>query len=93
MFKTNFLPVRFAMVAFGLILGPAVASAQSDMSCADYLKAEAKMQADMNPADRAQMQVTMHANPQAAALDAKMKAYCRANPKASSSEAMMKSAQ
>ncbi|NPB73702.1 hypothetical protein G7L60_24515, partial [Shigella sonnei] len=55
-----------------------------------YLKAEAQMQAGMSPADKAQMQTAMQADPQAAALDAKMKAYCKANPNASSSEAMTK---
>ena len=90
MSKTYTLTVRSAALAVGLLLTPVAAFAQADMSCADYLKADAQMQASMSPADKAQMQTAMQADPQAAALDAKMKAYCKANPKASSSEAMTK---
>ena len=50
---------------------------------------EAQAQASLSPADKAMMA----ADPEAAAMDAKMRAYCRANPKASSSEAAMKAMQ
>ena len=59
------------------------------MSCADYLKADAEAMAALSPSDKAMLQ----ADPQAAAVDAKMRAYCKANPKASSSEAAMKAMQ
>ena len=55
----------------------------------DYLKADAQMQAAMSPADKAAMQ----ADPQAADLDNKVRAYCKANPKAPASEAMAKAMQ
>jgi hypothetical protein len=69
-----------------LLLLPAAAMAQTDMSCGDYLKADAQMMASMSAADKA----LLTADPTAAALDRKMKAYCTKNPKAPTSEAMQK---
>ena len=60
--------------------------AQADMSCADYLKADAQMQGQMSAADKA----ALKADPTAAAMDDKMRAYCVANPRASAAEAMQK---
>lgn len=81
---------RLLLIAAGLLLSGFAARAQTgDMSCADYLKVDAEAQAQLSAADKAMMQ----ADPQAAAIDAKMRAYCRANPKASSSEAAMKAMQ
>ncbi|GJD46165.1 hypothetical protein AFCDBAGC_4045 [Methylobacterium cerastii] len=81
---------RTLLAASLLIAGLAAAQAQTgDMSCADYLKADAQAQASLSPADKAMIA----ADPQASALDAKMRAYCKANPKASSSEAMTKAMQ
>ncbi|MBB2963504.1 hypothetical protein [Methylobacterium sp. R2-1] len=81
--------IYLAVLALGLTLLPAAVSAQADMSCADYLKADAQMQAAMSPADRAAMQ----SDPHAADLDNKVRAYCKANLKASVSEAMSKAIQ
>ncbi|MFK5598154.1 hypothetical protein ACFZ8E_14240 [Methylobacterium sp. HMF5984] len=82
--------IRTILAASLLIAGLAAAPAQTgDMSCADYLKADAQAQASMSAADKAMIA----ADPQAAAMDAKMRAYCKANPKASSSEAAMKAMQ
>jgi hypothetical protein len=67
-----------------LSAGPALA--QTDMSCADYLKADAQMQAAMSPADKA----ALAKDPSAAALDRKVRDYCTKNPKALASEAMEK---
>lgn len=79
--------IRTILAASLLIAGLAAARAQTgDMSCADYLKADAQAQASMSAADKAMIA----ADPQAAA---KMRAYCKANPKASSSEAAMKAMQ
>lgn len=64
----------------------ASAHAQADMSCADYIKADAQMQAQLSAADKA----ALTADPTAAALDRKMRAYCLANPKVSAAEAMEK---
>ena len=76
-----------------LALLPAAAMAQTDMSCADYLKSDAQMTASMSAADKATLTAQMAADPSAAAMDKKMKAYCTANPKAPTSEAMMKAMQ
>lgn len=88
---TNRSTMRRDFLALSLaFLIPAQALAQAgDMSCADYLAADAQMAAAMSAADRAAMQ----ADKQAAAIDAKMRAYCKANPAASSSEAAMKAMQ
>lgn len=65
---------------------PAAASAQ-DMTCADYLKADKQMSAQMGGA--AAMKTGDAAmDAQAAALDKKMKDYCSKNPTASVSKAM-----
>ncbi|GLS43715.1 hypothetical protein [Methylobacterium brachythecii] len=78
----------FAVLAgFALVTGAAAQT--GDMSCADYLKADAQAQASLSAEDKAMLQ----SDPQAAAIDAKVKAYCRANPKVSSSEAIMKAMQ
>lgn len=69
-----------------LALLPVAAMAQADMSCADYLKADAQMASQMSAADKA----TLAADPTAAALDNKVRAYCTKNPKAPASEAMQK---
>ena len=63
-------------------LSAAPALAQTDMSCADYLKADAQMQAAMSPADKA----ALPKDPSAAALDRKAREYCTKNPKAPASE-------
>ncbi|MDB5644740.1 hypothetical protein [Methylobacterium sp.] len=87
----RFTVLKSGLIAFclGTSVLPAPSFAQADMSCADYLKADAQMQAAMSPADKAAMQ----ADPQAADLDNKVRAYCKANPKAPASEAMAKAMQ
>ncbi|GEP11197.1 hypothetical protein [Methylobacterium gnaphalii] len=82
---------KLPVIAFvGLTAFVSGAAAQTgDMSCADYLKVEAQAQASLSAQDKAMLQ----ADPQAAAIDAKVKAYCRANPKVLSSEAVMKAMQ
>lgn len=81
------------MKKFAIVLAMTVSStaafAQADMSCADYLKADAQMQAAMSPAEKA----AVTADPSAAALDRKVKTYCVANPKSPVSEAMTKAMQ
>ncbi|NEU14850.1 hypothetical protein G3T14_22570 [Methylobacterium sp. BTF04] len=81
--------IRSAALALGFVLLPYTAFAQADMSCADYLKADAQMQAGMSPADKAAMQ----SDPQAADLDNKVRTFCKANPKVPTSEAMSKAMQ
>ncbi|KQP95555.1 hypothetical protein ASF55_00060 [Methylobacterium sp. Leaf119] len=81
--------ICLAALAFGSTFLPAAVSAQADMTCADYLKADAQMQAAMSPADRAAMQ----SDPQAADLDNKVRTYCKANLKAPVSDAMSKAMQ
>ncbi|WHQ72510.1 hypothetical protein [Methylorubrum extorquens] len=78
-----------ALLALGATVLPATVSAQADMSCADYLKADAQMQAAMSPADRAAVQ----SDPQAVDLGNKVRTYCKANLKAPVSEAMSKAMQ
>jgi hypothetical protein len=68
-------------LTFG-VLGTA-AQAQTDMSCADYLKADKQMAAQMGGS-------TASSDPTAAAMDKKVKDYCTANPKTKLSEAMEK---
>ena len=73
--------------AFALTLASLTpAFAQANMSCADYLKADAQMQAGMSAADKA----ALAKDPTAAAMDRKMRAYCQKNPTAPASEAMEK---
>lgn len=83
------LQIRSAALAIGLALLPTVAFAQTDMSCTDYLQADAEMQAAMSPADKAAMQ----SDPRSVELDNKARAYCQANPEATASEAMSKAMQ
>ena len=78
--------MRCAAFAISLALLPASAFAQTDMSCADYLQADAEMHAAMSPDDKAAMQI----DPRSVDLDNKARAYCEANPKATASEAMLK---
>lgn len=63
-----------------LIAGFTAASAQTDMSCGDFLKAKPQMDAASGPALDAD----------AAAMDRKMSDFCRQNPSAKVSEAMEK---
>ncbi|WP_375458027.1 hypothetical protein [uncultured Enterovirga sp.] len=68
------------------LLSAGPAPAQTDMSCADYLKADAEMQAAISAADKA----ALAKDPSATALDRKVREYCTKNPKAPASEAMEK---
>ena len=70
----------FAFVGATLVAG--AASAQSDMSCADMLKANTQL----DDATKA----AMAKDPAAAELDKKMNDYCAKNPAAKVSEAMEK---
>jgi hypothetical protein len=62
--------------------GLSMAHAQTDMSCADLLKANAQIDA----ATKAEMAK----DPTAAEMDKKINDYCAKNPKAKASEAMEK---
>lgn len=76
---------RMTKLGCALVLGfGAITSAyaQSDMSCADLLKANAQL-------DAASKDATAK-DPAAAALDKKIADYCAKNPKAKASEAMEK---
>lgn len=74
--------IRYVL-AFAVSFGALTAAhAQSDMSCADLLKANAQL-------DAATKQAAAK-DPAAAALDKKVADYCAKNPKASASEAMEK---
>lgn len=64
---------------------PAIASAQN-MTCADYLKADKQLTAQMGGAAASTGDAKMDA--QAAALDKKMKDYCAKNPTVSADKAM-----
>ena len=64
---------------------PAIASAQN-MTCADYLKADQQMAAQMGGAAMKTGNAAMDA--QAAALDKKMKDYCTKNPTVTVDKAM-----
>jgi hypothetical protein len=64
------------------LVGLSVAHAQTDMSCADLLKANAQIDA----ATKAEMAK----DASAAAIDKKINDYCTKNPKAKASEAMEK---
>jgi hypothetical protein len=70
--------------AFAVLL-PAAASAQN-MTCADYLKADAQMSAQMGGVKPTTGDAKMDA--QAAALDNKIKAYCTKNPTVGVDKAM-----
>ncbi len=74
--------MKTTLAAIVIVLGGlSAAQAQSDMSCADLLKANAQIDA----ATRAEM--TKDA---AAAMDKKINDYCAKNPTAKASEAMEK---
>ena len=68
-----------------LVASLGAAHAQSDMSCADLIKANAQIDA----ATKAEMAK----DATAAALDTKINAYCAKNPTAKASEAMEKAMQ
>ena len=74
--KTTVLAVTIFFGAFS------AAQAQSDMSCADLLKANAQLDA------AAKAEVAK--DPTGAALDKKINDYCAKNPTAKASEAMEK---
>ncbi len=74
--KTTLAAIAMVFAGFG------AAQAQSDMSCADLLKANAQI----DDATKAQMAK----DPAAAALDKKINDYCTKNPTAKASEAMEK---
>ena len=69
----------------GLLGGLTAAQAQSDLSCADLLKANAQIDA----ATKAEMAK----DATAAAMDKKINDYCTKNPTAKASEAMEKALQ
>jgi hypothetical protein len=71
-----------AFLVFG---GLATANAQSDLSCADLIKANAQIDA----ATKAEMAK----DATAAAMDKKINDYCAKNPNAKASEAMEKALQ
>lgn len=74
--------MKYAL-ALALSLGALTcAHAQSDMSCADLLKANAQLDAATKDAAAK--------DPTAAAMDKKIADYCAKNPKAKASEAMEK---
>lgn len=75
--------MKTTLVAIAVLLGGmAAAHAQSDMSCADLLKTNAKLDA----ATKAEMAK----DAAAAAMDKKINDYCTKNPTAKASEAMEK---
>jgi hypothetical protein len=75
--------MKTTLVAIALLLGGVGAAyAQSDMSCADLLKTNAKLDA----ATKAEMAK----DATAAAMDKKINDYCTKNPTAKASEAMEK---
>jgi hypothetical protein len=67
------------------VLGMSVAQAQTDMSCADLLKANAQL-------DEKTKALTA-SDPSAAEMDRKVNDYCTKNPTAKASEAMEKAMQ
>ena len=71
--------------AFLVFCGLATANAQSDLSCADLIKANAQIDA----ATKAEMAK----DATAAAMDKKINDYCAKNPTAKASEAMEKALQ
>jgi len=74
--KTTFAAIAIVLGGLG------AAQAQTDMTCADLLKANAQIDA----AAKAEMVK----DPAAAALDKKVNDYCAKNPAAKASEAMEK---
>jgi hypothetical protein len=75
--------MKTTLAAIAILLGAiGAANAQSDMSCADLLKANAQIDA----ATKAEMAK----DATAAAMDKKVNDYCTKNPAAKASEAMEK---
>lgn len=75
--------MKTTLAAIAIVLGGlGAAKAQSDMSCADLLKANAQIDA----ATKAEMAK----DAAAAAMDKKINDYCAKNPTAKASEAMEK---
>ena len=74
-----------AIAALLVLSGLSAAQAQSDMSCADLLKANAQI----DSATKAEMAK----DATAAAMDKKINDYCAKNPTAKASEAMEKALQ
>jgi hypothetical protein len=74
------------LTVFSLVLPGSPLALTPEMSCADYLKLDQQISAQLSSEAKAALQ----ADPQAAALDGKMREYCRKNPKASTAEAAEK---
>ena len=75
------------LTAVSMAMPFASASAQTaDMSCADYLKLDQQANAQLTAEAKAMLQ----ADPQAKAMDDKLRAYCTQNPKVPMSEAAQK---
>jgi hypothetical protein len=75
--------MKITLAALAIVLGGlGAAHAQSDMSCADLLKANAQIDA----ATKAEM----NKDPSSAEMDKKINDYCTKNPTAKASEAMEK---
>jgi hypothetical protein len=75
-----------AVAALAAALLPATATAQN-MTCADYLKADKQVRAQMGGASMSTGNAQMDA--QAAAMDKKLNDYCAKNPSAALEKAMM----
>jgi hypothetical protein len=73
------------LAAVAAVLSAGSAAAQT-MSCADYLKADKQMQAQLGGASTSTGDPKMDA--EAAALDKKVRDYCTNNPKAGLEKAM-----
>jgi hypothetical protein len=74
--------MKYALALAFSFIALTCAYAQSDMSCADLLKANAQLDAATKDAAAK--------DPAAAAMDKKIADYCTKNPKAKASEAMEK---
>ena len=75
--------MKTTLAAIVILLGGlSAAQAQSDMSCADLLKAHAQIDAAT--------QAEMAKDPTAAAMNKKINDYCAKNPTVKASEAMEK---
>ena len=79
------MTMKISLAALAAVLFAGGAQAQS-MTCADYLKADAQMQASMGGAAPSTGNPQLDA--QAKALDAKVKAYCTKNPAVDVGKAM-----
>lgn len=82
MTKTSFAYCAGILLIAGVSLAASASFAQSDMSCADMLKANTQLDQATKDA--------MAKDPTAAAMDKKMNDYCAKNPAAKVSEAMEK---